>query len=145
MPNGEAFDPPLLTARTLASGEGWTLSEFLCRAGPDNRPFEERHDGFSLAAVISGQFVYRGDGGVAHLVPGALLTGFMLFRKRRRLPMLAALLVLFAMVATLGSTGCASGLSQSGTPAGTYTFQVTAHGQGTGVSESQTMTLTVTQ
>ncbi len=75
MPNGEAFDPPLLTARTLASGEGWTLSEFLCRAGPDNRPFEERHDGFSLAAVISGQFVYRGDGGVAHLVPGALLTG----------------------------------------------------------------------
>jgi large repetitive protein len=78
-------------------------------------------------------------------IPAALLTGLMLFRKRRRMPLLAALLMLCAMVATLSSTGCATGLSQTGTPAGTYTFQVTAYGQGTGASESQTMTLTVTQ
>jgi hypothetical protein len=77
-------------------------------------------------------------------LPGALLTGFMMWRKRRRMPMLATLLMLCAMVATLSSTGCA-GLTTQGTPPGTYSFQVTAYGQGTGASESQVMTLTVTK
>jgi large repetitive protein len=78
-------------------------------------------------------------------IPGALLTGLLLWRKRRKLPTLAALMLLFcAMGAVISSTGCA-GLTQQGTPAGTYTFQVTAYGQGTGASQSKTMTLTVTQ
>ena len=77
-------------------------------------------------------------------LPAALFTGILLWRKRRSMPMLTALALLFAIAATLSSTGCA-GLQQAGTPPGAYTFQVTAHGQGTGASASQTMTLTVTQ
>jgi sugar lactone lactonase YvrE len=77
-------------------------------------------------------------------IPTALFSGILLWRKRRSMPLLTALALLFAIAATLGSTGCA-GLEQAGTPPGAYTFQVTAHGQGTGASASQTMTLTVTQ
>jgi sugar lactone lactonase YvrE len=56
-----------------------------------------------------------------------------------------ALLTLLLMVSTtFFTTGCA-GLSINGTPPGTYTFKVTASGQGSGATMSQTMTLTVTQ
>jgi hypothetical protein len=55
------------------------------------------------------------------------------------------LLTLLLMVSTtFFITGCA-GLSINGTPPGTYTFKVTASGQGSGATMSQTMTLTVTQ
>lgn len=77
------------------------------------------------------------------LLPAGLLLGFGLRRRGRRrlLPMVLAAL---AMMITLSATGCA-GLSVNGTPAGTYSFKVTASGQGTGVTQSQVMTLTVTQ
>ena len=39
------------------------------------RPFEERHDGFSVSAVIEGSFTYRSDAGHGLLYPGALLLG----------------------------------------------------------------------
>ncbi len=69
-------DPRELIAMTpLAAGDGWSLNQFLCRAGPRDRPFEERHGAFSIAAVLSGQFSYRGARGAVYLVPGALLTG----------------------------------------------------------------------
>jgi hypothetical protein len=101
--------------------------------------------GNPLGAGTQVSYAHVGSNGVLlAFLPGALLTGIILWRKRRRMPMLGALLLLFAMVATLATSGCA-GLSSSGTPAGTYTFQVTAHGQGTGASQSQMMTLTVTQ
>ncbi len=74
-------------------------------------------------------------------LPVALLLGFGLKRRRRLLPML---LLLCAMAMTLSATGC-GGLTINGTPPGTYTFDVTASGQGTGFTESQTFTLTVTQ
>jgi AraC-like DNA-binding protein len=61
--------------RAIASGEGWSVSEFLCGAGPSDRPFEERHDGYSIAAVVEGSFTYRSDGGETFLHPGALLLG----------------------------------------------------------------------
>jgi len=76
-------------------------------------------------------------------LPVGLLAGLALFRSRRRsLP--ALLLLLCAIAVTFGATGCA-GLQINGTPAGTYTFKVTAVGQQTGVSAAQVMTLTVTQ
>jgi AraC family transcriptional regulator len=69
-------DPPeLISMRPLAAGEGWALSEFLCRAGPRDRQFEERHGSFTVAAVLAGQFSYRGERGGSYLSPGALLTG----------------------------------------------------------------------
>jgi AraC-like DNA-binding protein len=62
-------------ARVLAGGEGWSVSELVCTAGPADRPFEERHDGYTIAAVLQGSFTYKADGGEALLYPGALLLG----------------------------------------------------------------------
>jgi AraC family transcriptional regulator len=61
--------------RMLAAGDGWSLHDIVCRAGPSDRPFEERHDGFSVSAVIEGSFTYRSDAGRGLLYPGALLLG----------------------------------------------------------------------
>jgi AraC family transcriptional regulator len=61
--------------RTLAAGDGWSLHEIVCRAGPSDRPFEERHNGFSVSAVVGGNFTYRSDAGHGLLYPGALLLG----------------------------------------------------------------------
>jgi AraC family transcriptional regulator len=61
--------------RTLAAGDGWSLHEIVCRAGPSDRPFEEQHNGFSVAAVLEGSFTYRSDAGHGLLYPGALLLG----------------------------------------------------------------------
>lgn len=72
--------------------------------------------------------------------PAALLAAF--FGRRRRLT--ALLLAICALGTTFGISGCA-GLQGSGTPPGTYTFKVTASGQGTGATQSQDLTLTVTQ
>ena len=76
-------------------------------------------------------------------LPVGLLAGLALFRSRRR-SLLAVLMLVFAVMASLGITGC-GGLTVNGTPAGTYTFRVTAVGTGSGVSESTPMTLTVTK
>lgn len=73
------------------------------------------------------------------LLPAGLLLGFGLYKRRR---LAALLVVLFAVAVSFGVTGC-SGLHQNSTPAGTYSFKVTAAGKGTGATESQTMTLTV--
>ncbi len=62
-------------ARPLRQGQEWSISEYLCTAGPDDRPFEERHEEFSIAAVIEGTFSYRGDTGAAVMHPGAFLFG----------------------------------------------------------------------
>jgi len=69
-PIGEA-----LVERIFAAGDGWSVREYVCRAGPADRPFEERHDGFSVSAVVEGSFTYRSDAGLALLYPGALLLG----------------------------------------------------------------------
>jgi hypothetical protein len=74
------------------------------------------------------------------LFPAALLAGF--FGRRRRLSALLMMICVVVLASTL--SGCA-GLQGSGTPPGTYTFKVTASGQGTGATQSQDLTLTVTQ
>jgi AraC family transcriptional regulator len=62
-------------SRPLHQGEAWSISEFICTAGPHDRPFEERHEEFSVAAVIEGTFSYRAESGTAVLYPGAFLFG----------------------------------------------------------------------
>jgi AraC-like DNA-binding protein len=57
------------------SGDGWSVREVVCAAGPSDRAFEERHADFSISAVIEGVFTYRSDLGRALLYPGALLLG----------------------------------------------------------------------
>ena len=64
-----------LAKRTLATGDGWSVREVVCNAGPSDRPFEERHEGFSVSAVVEGNFTYRSDAGRGLLYPGALLLG----------------------------------------------------------------------
>ena len=61
--------------RSLCRGREWSVSEYLCTAGPGDRPFEERHEDVAIAAVIEGTFTYRGDTGAAMLHPGAFLFG----------------------------------------------------------------------
>jgi AraC family transcriptional regulator len=75
--SSRSWTPPdeALLKRTLAAGDGWSLHEIVCRAGPSDRPFEEQHDGFSVSAVVGGHFTYRSDAGHGLLYPGALLLG----------------------------------------------------------------------
>jgi hypothetical protein len=58
--------------RPLYEGKEWSVSEYLCTAGPHDRMFEERHEQFSVAAVSEGTFSYRADFGAAALHPGAV-------------------------------------------------------------------------
>jgi AraC family transcriptional regulator len=64
-----------LAKRTLAAGDGWSVHEVVCRSGPSDKPFQERHEGFSISAVVEGSFTYRSDAGHGLLYPGALLLG----------------------------------------------------------------------
>jgi AraC family transcriptional regulator len=63
--------PPKL--RPIAREAQWSLTEYVCSAGPHDRAFEERHDQVSIALVTSGTFRYRTDTGEAILYPGAFL------------------------------------------------------------------------
>ena len=71
---GEAR-PRAPTVRRIAGGDAWSVSEIVCAAGPGDRPYEERHRGFSVSAVFSGVFTYRGERGASLLYPGAILLG----------------------------------------------------------------------
>jgi AraC-like DNA-binding protein len=64
-----------LVERRIAGNADWHVSEYICRAGPDDRAFEERHHGFSISAVLEGTFTYRTGNERALLHPGALLFG----------------------------------------------------------------------
>ncbi len=71
-PAGDGGAP---AARMLGAGQGWRAAEYICCAGPGDRAFEERHEGFTIAAVVEGSFRYQTDTGTALLRPGALLLG----------------------------------------------------------------------
>ncbi|MBZ9988512.1 AraC family transcriptional regulator [Mesorhizobium sp. BH1-1-5] len=61
--------------KTLASGHGWQVSDVVCTAVAGDKPFEEEHRGFCVAAVTTGTFRYRTRQGTAMLAPGAILLG----------------------------------------------------------------------
>ena len=61
--------------RVISEGAGWRISMVVCHAGPEDRPFEERHELVSIAAVVAGSFQYHADSGRALLYPGAFLLG----------------------------------------------------------------------
>jgi AraC-like DNA-binding protein len=64
-----------IAATLLAGGEGWTVEDVCCSAGPHDRPYEERHERASVAIVVAGTFDYRSTAGRALMTPGALLLG----------------------------------------------------------------------
>jgi AraC family transcriptional regulator len=51
--------PGRVTEHRIAQGEGWTVSDAVCTCDRRDRPFEERHKGFSIALVAAGSFQYR--------------------------------------------------------------------------------------
>ena len=65
----------LLVSRPIAEGRGWRISDILCCSGPENPPFEERHESVAIAAVIQGSFQYHASAGRSLLYPGAFLLG----------------------------------------------------------------------
>jgi AraC family transcriptional regulator len=64
----------MLTARALLSGPV-SVVEYACSAGPEDRPFAELHEAWSVSYVQRGSFGCR-CGGLHHeLVPGSVLVG----------------------------------------------------------------------
>ena len=61
--------------RLVSEGEGWRVLDVICTAGPDDRPFAERHAWESVSLVMSGTFSYRSDRGPSLISPGTLMLG----------------------------------------------------------------------
>jgi AraC family transcriptional regulator len=59
----------------VARGQGWTVSDIVCTAGPRDRRFEEQHTSATIAIVVSGSFQYTTAAGRAVMTPGSLLLG----------------------------------------------------------------------
>lgn len=51
------------------------MAEYVCSAGPGDRHFEERHERFTIAAVVEGTFRYKTDTGTSLMHPGSWLLG----------------------------------------------------------------------
>jgi AraC family transcriptional regulator len=66
---------PTIASRAIAQGRDWQIADIVCRAGPHDRPYEERHTRMSISAVVAGAFHYRAEHGEALLYPGSLLLG----------------------------------------------------------------------
>ena len=61
--------------RIIATGEEWTVADVVCTSGPQDRPFEERHAGYTIAVVLAGSFQYRSRLGLGMMTPGSLMLG----------------------------------------------------------------------
>lgn len=64
-----------IVSRPVAGGRDWSIAEVVCRAGPHDKPYEERHERVSICAVVAGSFNYACETGRALLYPGSLLLG----------------------------------------------------------------------
>ncbi len=63
------------SARVLARGAGWSVTDVVCTSGPGDRPFEEQHRNVCIAIAVAGSFQYRSPAGRALLAPGSLMLG----------------------------------------------------------------------
>jgi AraC family transcriptional regulator len=64
-----------LVKRRLVRGDGWSVSDVVCNAGPAIRPTEEQHAGFCIAIVRAGSFQYQSSAGRELMTPGSLMLG----------------------------------------------------------------------
>lgn len=64
-----------IASRIVAAARDWEIREVVCRAGPQDRPYEERHERVSISAVVAGSFRYVCEAGAALLYPGSLMLG----------------------------------------------------------------------
>ena len=67
--------PGRMTARVLAEGPDWSVADVVCTAGPQDRPFEERHPHVFIGLVVAGSFQYHSASGCDLLTPGSLMLG----------------------------------------------------------------------
>jgi hypothetical protein len=65
----------LATLRLVASGDGFTICDEVCRTGPNDPVFEEQHLQISVSVDLSGSFAYRSSLGRVLMAPGSLLLG----------------------------------------------------------------------
>ena len=63
--------PGRAAERKIARGDGWTVSDVICTCTAYDRPFEERHKGFSIVLVTAGSFQYQASLGRSRNRPGA--------------------------------------------------------------------------
>ena len=68
-------EPGRTLPRVITRGRGWTVADVVCTCGPSDRPYEERHAGYTIAVVLAGSFQYRSAMGDALLTPGSLMLG----------------------------------------------------------------------
>jgi len=71
----EGGEPGRTIPRVIARGRGWTVADVVCTCGPSDRPYEERHGGYSIAVVLAGSFQYRSMDGHALMTAGSLMLG----------------------------------------------------------------------
>jgi AraC family transcriptional regulator len=71
----EDGEPGRTLPRVIARGRGWTVADVVCTCGPSDRPYEERHAGYTIAVVLAGSFQYRSATGHALMTPGSLMLG----------------------------------------------------------------------
>ena len=64
-----------MRSTTILRDEWLTVVDRRCSAGPDDRPFAEQHEDFSISYVRRGSFGYRARGESHQLVAGAILVG----------------------------------------------------------------------
>ena len=64
-----------LSAKLLASGTGWRVSDVVCTSGPRDPCYVEQHSAYSIALVTNGNFRYRTVQGSALMTPGSLMLG----------------------------------------------------------------------
>jgi sugar lactone lactonase YvrE len=78
------------------------------------------------------------------LLPGGVLLAFSMRRSRKASRMLGGLLALMVFLGSMGMSGCGT-LEVNGTPAGSYTINVTGIGSKTAATQSAPLALTVKQ
>jgi AraC family transcriptional regulator len=67
--------PGCTSPRIIAAGDGWTVADVICTAGPADRSFEEHHSRYAIAVVLAGSFQYRSPLGPTLMTPGSLMLG----------------------------------------------------------------------
>ena len=65
-----------MAAQTLLHRGSISVIDYRCTAGPDDKPFVESHDDFSVSYVRRSSFGYRYRGQSFELVPGSLLVDY---------------------------------------------------------------------
>jgi AraC family transcriptional regulator len=62
-----------IATTVLARGDGWSVADVVCTAGPCDRPYEEQHRTVSIAMVLEGSFQYRSRRGSEVMSCGCML------------------------------------------------------------------------